>query len=125
MPSLETAAAALKVVPIPAPVHSDVEIEAAIIALGREPRGGLVVTSGRFGFVHRAPIISEAARNNVPAVYHVSDMARDGGLLSYGVDRVDASRRTATYVNRVRFKVMQLCCRFENRGRLGIWRRRN
>ena len=25
----------------------------------------------------------------------------------------------------VRFKVMQLCCRFENRGRLGIWRRRN
>ena len=25
----------------------------------------------------------------------------------------------------VRFKVMRLCCRFENRGRLGIWRRRN
>jgi hypothetical protein len=28
-------------------------------------------------------------------------------------------------LNRVRFKVMRLCCRFENRGRLGIWRRRN
>ena len=26
---------------------------------------------------------------------------------------------------RVRFKVMRLSCRFENRGRLGIWRRRN
>ena len=25
----------------------------------------------------------------------------------------------------VRFKVMRLSCRFENRGRLGIWRRRN
>jgi hypothetical protein len=25
----------------------------------------------------------------------------------------------------VRFKVMRLCCRFENRGRLGIWRRRS
>jgi DNA-binding transcriptional MerR regulator len=25
----------------------------------------------------------------------------------------------------VRFKVMRLCCRSENRGRLGIWRRRN
>jgi putative ABC transport system substrate-binding protein len=37
MPSLETAAAALKVVPIPAPVHSDLEIETAIIALGRKP----------------------------------------------------------------------------------------
>jgi hypothetical protein len=26
---------------------------------------------------------------------------------------------------RVRFKVMRLCCRYEKRGRLGIWRRRN
>jgi putative ABC transport system substrate-binding protein len=43
MPSLETAARSLKVVPIVAPVHSDVEIETAIIALGREPGGGLVV----------------------------------------------------------------------------------
>jgi hypothetical protein len=40
MPSLEMAAQSLKVVPITAPVHSDVEIEAAIIAVGREPGGG-------------------------------------------------------------------------------------
>ena len=46
MPSFETAARSLKVVPIIAPVHSDVEIETAIIALGREPGGGLVVTAG-------------------------------------------------------------------------------
>jgi putative ABC transport system substrate-binding protein len=101
MPSLETAAAALKVVPIPAPVHSDVEIETAITALGREPGGGLVVLSGAFGFVHRAPIISAAARNNVPAVYHVSAMAREGGLLSYGPNTVDTFRRAATYVDRI------------------------
>jgi hypothetical protein len=31
----------------------------------------------------------------------------------------------ATLRDGVRFKVMRLCCRFENRGRLGIWRRRN
>ena len=43
MPSLETAARALKVVAIAAPVHSDAEIAAAITALGREPGGGLVV----------------------------------------------------------------------------------
>jgi len=36
MPSFETAARSLKVVPIITPVHSDVEIETAIIALGRE-----------------------------------------------------------------------------------------
>src|SRR5215831_1328949 len=58
MPSLETAAQSLKVAPIIAPVHSDAEIEAAIIALGREPGGGLVVMSDISMFVRRVPIIS-------------------------------------------------------------------
>ena len=101
MPSLEAAARSLKVAPIIAPVHSDVEIEAAIIALGREPHGGLVVMPDIFMTAHRAPIISAAARNNVPAVYAASNLARDGGLLSYGVDRVDTWRRAATYVDRI------------------------
>jgi putative ABC transport system substrate-binding protein len=43
MPSLETAARSLRVEPIIAHIHSDAEIETAIIALGREPGGGLVV----------------------------------------------------------------------------------
>jgi ABC-type uncharacterized transport system substrate-binding protein len=50
---------------------------------------------------HRVPLISAAARNNVPAVYHLSTFARDGGLLSYGVDGVDIIRRAATYVDRI------------------------
>ena len=54
-----------------------------------------------FTVVHRAPIISAAARNNIPAVYGVSYFARDGGLLSYGADGVDASRRAASYVDRI------------------------
>jgi putative ABC transport system substrate-binding protein len=101
MPSLETAARSLKVVPIITPVHSDVEIETAIVALGREPGGGLVVVPDVFTGVHRAPIISAAARNNVPAVYTDSAFARDGGLLSYGVDRIDTFRRAASYVDRI------------------------
>jgi putative tryptophan/tyrosine transport system substrate-binding protein len=101
MPSLETAARSLKVVPITAPVHSDVEIDTAITALGREPGGGLVVLPGGGIANHRAPIILAAARNNVPAVYPRSEIARDGGLLSYGVDEVDLYRRAATYVDRI------------------------
>ena len=50
---------------------------------------------------HRAPVILAAARNNLPAVYSQSDFARDGGLLSYGVDQVDNWRRAATYVDRI------------------------
>jgi putative ABC transport system substrate-binding protein len=101
MPSLETAARSLKVEPIMAPVHSDVEIETAIAELGREPGGGLVVITGAFTGTHRAPIILAAARNNVPAVYVYSYYVRDGGLLSYGPDPVDDFRRAATYVDRI------------------------
>jgi putative tryptophan/tyrosine transport system substrate-binding protein len=100
-PSFETAARSLKVEPITAPVRSDGEIETAIIALGREPGGGLVVMPDGFMYVHRAPIILAATRNNVPAVYTISYFARDGGLLSYGPDVVDIFRRAASYVDRI------------------------
>jgi len=101
MPSLEAAARSLKIVPITAPVRSDVEIETAIRNLGSEPGCGLIVMPDIFVLVHRAPIILAAARNNVPAVYSQSVFARDGGLLSYGPDRVDTWRRAATYVDRI------------------------
>jgi putative ABC transport system substrate-binding protein len=101
MPSLETAAWSLKVVPITAPVHSDVEIDTAITALGREPGGGLVVMSDGSIVRYSVAIISAAARNNVPAVYPRSEIARDGGLLSYGVDLEDIIRRTTTYLDRI------------------------
>jgi putative ABC transport system substrate-binding protein len=101
MPLFETAARSLKVAPITAPVRSHEEIETAIIALGREPGGGLVVMPDVFLGGHRAPIILAAARNNVPAVYPSSSFARDGGLFSYGTDVVDNYRRAATYVDRI------------------------
>jgi putative ABC transport system substrate-binding protein len=101
LPAFETAARSLKVVPIIAPVRSDAEIETAIIALGREPGGGLVDIPDVFTNAHRAAIISAAVRNNVPAVYANSAFARDGGLLSYGADLDDLYRHAATYVDRV------------------------
>jgi putative ABC transport system substrate-binding protein len=101
MPSFETAAESLKVVPFTAPVRSDIEIETAINALGREPGGGLVVLPDSFVVVHRVPIISAAARNNVPVVYYQSAFVRDGGLLSYGPDQADAFRGAASYVDRI------------------------
>jgi putative ABC transport system substrate-binding protein len=101
MASLETAARSLAVMPFRAPVHSDADIEMAIKALGREPGGGLVVMPDVFMIVHRVPTISAAAQNKVPAVYDLSAFARDGGLVAYGVDRVDTFRRAATYVDRI------------------------
>jgi putative ABC transport system substrate-binding protein len=100
MPSFEAAARSLKVEPITAPVDGGVEIETAIIALGHGPGGGLVAMPGAFMYAHRAPIISAAARNK-PTFYYLSAFARDGGLLSYGVDLVDTFRRAGPYVDRI------------------------
>jgi putative tryptophan/tyrosine transport system substrate-binding protein len=101
MPSFETAARSLKVMPITAPVHTDVEIETAITALGREPGGGLVIMPDTFMVMHSARIILSAARNWVPAVYPAAVWTRDGGLLSYGADTVDLFPRAASYVDRI------------------------
>ena len=101
LPSFEAAARSLKREPIVAPVHSDAEIETVMTSLGREPGGGLVVMTDAFMPVHRAPIILLASRNNVPAVYPQSVFARDGGLLSYGPNRADLFRRSASYVDRI------------------------
>jgi putative tryptophan/tyrosine transport system substrate-binding protein len=87
VPSFEMAARLLKVEPIIAPIHNDAEMDTAIMALGREPGGGLVVMPDTFTVVHRAPVILAAAR--------------DGGLLSYGPDQVDIFRRAASYVDRI------------------------
>jgi putative ABC transport system substrate-binding protein len=84
-----------------APVRSDVEIETAITALGRDPGGGLVVIPDSWMAVRRAPLILAAARNNAPAIYPVSYYVKDGGLLSYGVDVVDTYGRAASYVDRI------------------------
>jgi putative tryptophan/tyrosine transport system substrate-binding protein len=101
MSSLETAARSLNLMTIIAPVHSDGEIETALNAFGREQGGGLIVLAQPFMVKHRRPIISAAARNNVPAVYGLSYFATDGGLLSYGPNPLDPVRRAATYVDRI------------------------
>jgi putative ABC transport system substrate-binding protein len=99
--SFEAAARKLKVEPIAARVRSVAEIETVMTSLGREPGGGLVVMPGSFIVTHRAQIMVQATRNNVPAVYSQPVWVRDGGLLSYGPDPMDLFRRAAPYVDRI------------------------
>jgi putative tryptophan/tyrosine transport system substrate-binding protein len=101
LPVFETAARSLKVVPLVATVHSEVEIETSVTDLGREPGGGVAVMPDAFALGHRLSIISAAARNKVPAVYWASEFVREGGLLYYGVNRINTFRRAATYVDRI------------------------
>jgi putative ABC transport system substrate-binding protein len=84
-----------------APVHSVSDLELVVAEQGRSPNGGLVVIPDGFLNVHRAEIVSLAARHRVPAVYPWRFFPDIGGLLSYGSDQRDLFRLAATYVDRI------------------------
>jgi putative ABC transport system substrate-binding protein len=42
-----------------------------------------------------------AAKNRLPVMYHQSDFVEAGGLMFYGVNIPDLSRRAATYVDKI------------------------
>jgi putative ABC transport system substrate-binding protein len=73
----------------------------AVEAFAREPNGGLIVLPD-FNIINlRQPIVTLAARHRLPAVYPFRYFATTGGLMSYGVDQIDQSRRAASYVDRI------------------------
>ena len=77
------------------------EIERAITAFADQPNGGLIATAGARVLLHRDLIVALAARHRLPAVYPFSSHVVSGGLICYGPDSVDQSRRAAQYVDRV------------------------
>ena len=94
----KAAAASLAVEAIAAPVHDTPELESVIAAHAREPNGSLIVMPDGFLNVHRAEIVSLAARYRLPTVYPWRFFAELGGLLSYGSVQGDMFRIAATYV---------------------------
>jgi putative ABC transport system substrate-binding protein len=97
----KAAASSFAVEPIAASVRDTSELESVIAALARAPSGGLIVMPDTFTDVHRAEIISLAARFGVPAIYPRRPFTELGGLLSYGIDQLDSYRRAAVYVDRI------------------------
>jgi len=77
------------------------EIERAITAFARTPNGGLITTGSALAIIHRDLIIGLAAKHKLPAVYHRRVFPASGGLISYGPDVIDLSRRAAGYVDRI------------------------
>ena len=101
LPAIEAAAPSFAVAVRAVPVDSDSEIEAMMVELAREERGGVVVLPSVFTINHREAIITLTARHRLPAVYPFPVFTADGGLMSYGIDPDDLHRRSAAYVDRI------------------------
>jgi putative ABC transport system substrate-binding protein len=95
------AAPSLGMQAIEAPINKTSEIEPVIAEQARDQNTGLFLMPDTFLLVHRAEVISLAARYALPAVYPSSEFTRVGGLVSYGYDLLDNYRRAAIYADRI------------------------
>jgi putative tryptophan/tyrosine transport system substrate-binding protein len=86
---------------VAAPVFGPTQIEPVMMALAREPNGGLIVSPDAFTVTHREQIIALAARYRLPAIFAERNFATGGGLVSYGADYVEHFRQAASYVDRI------------------------
>jgi putative tryptophan/tyrosine transport system substrate-binding protein len=97
----EAIAPSLAIELVPSFVETSADIERAIESFASVPNGGLLVVPDLTAVLHRDLIISLAAKHRLPAVYQARFWVVAGGLMSYGADRVVASRQAAYYVDRI------------------------
>jgi putative ABC transport system substrate-binding protein len=98
-----TVAPSFAIEPITAPVRDRADIERTIESLAREANGGLIVPGDSYvdNLDVRKFIVGLAASHRLPALYTNPGFAREGGLMSYGIDQLDQFRGAASYVNRI------------------------
>ena len=98
--AIQSGAQSLGVELTPVGIRDADEIERGVAAFARLGTGGLIVTTGGLG-PRRALIIALASRFRLPAIYPFRYYAVDGGLITYGPDTLDLTRRAAGYVDRI------------------------
>jgi putative ABC transport system substrate-binding protein len=82
-------------------VHTPEEFHAAYAAMTRERANGLVIVMDSFTLFHRRRLLDMAVKSRMPMVCEASEFARDGCLIAYGPDRLDAMRQAAIFVDRI------------------------
>jgi len=77
------------------------EIEQAFSAAGGERAAALIVFDDPVLWSYRKQIVALAAKQRLPVIYGYREFVDDGGLMSYGPDRIDHYRRSASYVAKI------------------------
>jgi len=80
---------------------TDAELDAAFATLIKASVGGLLVGADPYFDTRRERIVAFAQQQRLPAIYQFGEFAVAGGLLSYGIDVVDAYRQYGVYTARI------------------------
>jgi putative ABC transport system substrate-binding protein len=82
-------------------VRSPDELDKAFEAVTRARVGALTIMPDALVTSNIKRIAALAGKNRLPAIYHFSEFADAGGLVTYGTDRADLYRRAATFADKI------------------------
>jgi putative ABC transport system substrate-binding protein len=82
-------------------VRDSRELERALETMDRERPDALVLLVDPLTLSERRRIVEFAAKEQLPAIYEVSQFVEAGGLMSYGPNVDELVRRAATYVDKI------------------------
>ena len=99
--ALEESARTLQVQLRPVVARNKADFESAFSTMARAQAQALLVLAFGPYIVERQRLAELALRHRLPTMFNVRDHAEAGGLLSYGTDLNDLSRRGAAYVNKI------------------------
>jgi putative ABC transport system substrate-binding protein len=73
----------------------EAEYRRVFAALAQDGAEGILVVDEEEPWVYRQLIVALAEKNRLPAIYPFKEFVQAGGLMSYGIDLADVSRRVA------------------------------
>ena len=82
-------------------VRGPKDIEIAFRAASQEHADAVLVLGSPVINSQRKQVADLAVKNRLPAIYSAPESVEDGGLVFYGVNRLDLFRRAATYVDKI------------------------
>jgi putative tryptophan/tyrosine transport system substrate-binding protein len=97
----EEASSPFGIKPIAAPIHGLDDIERAVSSLADGRSSGVFFLPDITTLGLRKEVVELAARYSVPALYWDASFVKIGGLVFYGVDRIELFRQSAGYVDRI------------------------
>jgi ABC-type uncharacterized transport system substrate-binding protein len=77
------------------------DFDAAFASMARENVGGVFVMPAPVTVSFRARLAELALKRRLPTIFGTKENVEAGGLMSYGVDRNDLTRRAALYIDKI------------------------